>query len=40
LGVVVPDGVTPTGGYVYNNKLYWWKQGGKLNRLSQYLNNK
>lgn len=40
LGVGVPDGVTPTGGYVYNNKLYWWKQGGKLNRLSQYLNNK
>jgi hypothetical protein len=40
LGVGVPDGVTPKGGYVYNNKLYWWKQGGKLNRLSQYLNNK
>lgn len=40
LGVGVPDRVTPKGGYVYNNKLYWWKQGGKLNRLSQYLNNK
>lgn len=40
LGAGVPDGVTPKGGYVYNNKLYWWKQGGKLNRLSQYLNNK
>lgn len=40
LGAGVPDGVIPKGGYVYNNKLYWWKQGGKLNRLSQYLNNK
>ena len=28
------------GGIVYDNKLYWWKSGGKLDRLNNYLLNK